>query len=30
MRVSDTGARDAGYPPEPEITPPPFWMERPY
>jgi ferredoxin len=30
MRVSETGARDAGYPPEPEITPPPVWMERPY
>jgi ferredoxin len=30
MRVSDTGARDAGYPPEKEITPPPLWMERPY
>jgi ferredoxin len=30
MRVSDAGARDAGYPPEKEITPPPFWVERPY
>jgi ferredoxin len=30
MRVSDIGARDAGYPPEPEITPPPVWMDRPY
>jgi ferredoxin len=29
-RVSDTGARDAGYPPQPVITPPPAWMERPY
>jgi hypothetical protein len=30
MRVSETGVRDAGYPPESEITPPPVWMERPY
>ena len=30
MRVSGTGARDAGYPPEPEITPPPVWLDRPY
>jgi hypothetical protein len=28
--VSGTGARDAGYTPEPEITPPPIWMDRPY
>lgn len=27
--VSSTGARDAGYPPEREITPPPVWMEKP-
>jgi ferredoxin len=30
MRVTDTRARDARYPPEPEITPPPIWMDRPY
>lgn len=29
MTVSSTGARDAGYPPEREITPPPVWMEKP-
>lgn len=29
MTVSGTGARDAGYPPEPEITPPPVWLEKP-
>jgi ferredoxin len=29
MRVSDTGARDAGYPPEKEITPRPSgWKDR--
>jgi ferredoxin len=30
MTVSSTGGRDAGYPPEREITPPPIWIERPY
>src|SRR5215203_3420973 len=30
MRVSVTGAMDAGYAPEPEITPPPVWLDRPY
>ena len=29
MTVSATGAGDAGYPLEREITPPPVWMERP-
>lgn len=29
ITVSGTGARDAGYPPEPEITPPPVWLEKP-
>ena len=29
MTVSSTGARDAGYPPERKITPPPVWMKRP-
>lgn len=30
MRASETGAKDAGYPPEKEITPPPVWLARPY
>jgi ferredoxin len=30
MTVRSTGGRDAGYPPEREITPPPIWIERPY
>ncbi len=29
MTVSSTGARNAGYPPEPDITPPPVWLEKP-
>jgi len=30
MTVSGVGARDAGHPPEREITPPPLWIDRPY
>jgi len=29
MTVGSNGARDAGYPPERGITPPPVWLERP-
>jgi ferredoxin len=29
MTVGSTGARDAGYPPEREITPPPVWLQKP-
>lgn len=29
MTVGSTGARDAGYSPEREITPPPVWLEKP-
>jgi ferredoxin len=29
MTVTSTGARDAGYPPECGITPPPIWLQKP-
>jgi hypothetical protein len=29
MTVTSTGARDAGYPPERGITPPPVWLQKP-
>lgn len=29
MTIGSTGARDAGYPPERGITPPPVWVEKP-
>jgi ferredoxin len=29
MTVRSTGARDAGYPPEREITSPPVWLQKP-
>jgi ferredoxin len=29
MTVTSTGARDAGYPPERGVTPPPVWLQKP-